>query len=352
MNRPSPRLWTPAALFVTALHLTPAALAATPSAPTAPASFVAQRVSPGGAQRSFDGVVEAVRQTQVSAQVAGAVLEIAVQPGQAVKAGQLLVRLDARAAEQNAAAGAAQVQAANAALALARADLERQRQLRTQGFISASALDRAEADFRATEARQRAQIAQAEGARSDATLYQLRAPYDAVVAEVPVMPGEMALPGRTLVQLYDPTRLRVSAPLPQGLGGTLGVDEVRIELAGRELRPTQVQVLPLADASTQTALLRAELPRDTTAGWMPGRFARVWLPAGTTSVGPLRVPLQAVVRRGDLTGLYVLDAQNRPLLRQVRLAAARGDSVEVLAGLRAGERVVSDPTQLSLGGAR
>jgi RND family efflux transporter MFP subunit len=325
----------------------------------APASFVAQPVAagaPGAAQRSFDGVVEAVRQTVVAAQVAGAVVEIAVQPGQVVKAGQLLVRLDARAAEQNAAASAAQVQAANAALALARSDLDRQRQLRAQGFISASALDRAEADFRATEARQRAQIAQAEAARTDTSFYLLRAPYDGVVAEVPVMPGEMALPGRALVQLFDPTRLRVSAPLPQGASLPPEAGQVRIEITGagaRELTPSSVQILPLADASTQTALLRAELPREAAAGLMPGRCARVWLPAAAgATAGPLRVPTKSVVRRGDLAGLYVLDAQNRPLLRQVRLAAPRGDSVEVLAGLHAGERVVADPSQLNLGGAR
>jgi RND family efflux transporter MFP subunit len=321
----------------------------------APASFIAQPAgagTPGAAQRSFDGVVEAVRQTVVAAQVAGAVVEIAVQPGQAVKAGQLLLRLDARAAEQNAAASAAQVQAANAALALARSDLDRQRQLRAQGFISASALDRAEADFRATEARQRAQIAQAEAARTDTSFYLLRAPYDGIVAEVPVMPGEMAMPGRALVQMFDPTRLRVSAPLPQGLSAVPSA-EVRIELGGRDLVPTAVQVLPMADATTQTALLRAELPREAAAGLMPGRFARVWLPATAgAAAGPLRVPLKAVVRRGDLTGLYVLDAQNRPLLRQVRLAAPRGDSVDVLAGLHAGERVVSEPSQLNLGGTR
>lgn len=325
---------------------------------TAP-SFEARPAATAAAARSFDGVVEAVRQTVVAAQMSAAVVEIAVKPGQAVKAGQLLVRLDARAAEQSAAAGAAQAQAANAALALARSDLERQRQLRAQGFISASALDRAEAEYRVGEARHRAQLAQAEAARTDAGLHALRAPYDGIVAEVPVMPGEMALPGRALVLMFDPARLRVSATLPQGLSIDAAPQAVRIELpdasgTAREIVPTALQLLPLADATTQTAVLRAELPPAAAAGLMPGRFARVWLPApaGATASGPVEVPLTAVVRRGELTALYVLDGEGRPLLRQVRLAAPRGGRVVVLAGLRAGERVVSDPARLAVGASR
>ena len=57
----------------------------------------------------------------------------------------------------------------------------------------------------------------------------------------------------------------------------------------------------------------------------------------------LQVPLKAIVRRAEMTGLYVLDQNSRPLLRQVRLGRAHGDTVEILSGLQAGERVVTDP---------
>ncbi|MBI3349014.1 MAG: efflux RND transporter periplasmic adaptor subunit [Burkholderiales bacterium] len=349
----------PVASTVAALVLCLLAGTAPATSLVPPASFVAQAAGAAGVKRSFDGVVEAVRQTVVAAQVAGAVVEIAVRPGQAVRAGQLLVRLDARAAEHSASASLAQAQAADAALALARSERERQRLLRAQGFISASALDRAEAEYRAGEANHRAQMAQADAARTDAGLHVLRAPYDGVVAEVPIMPGEMALPGRALVQMFDPAQLRVSATLPQGLMVDPSRQPVTVEVpdaggVARDIAPTAVQVLPLADATTQTAVLRAELPREATAGLMPGRFARVWLQAPSTgaTAGPVQVPLKAVVRRGEVTGLYVLDGEGRPLLRQVRLAAPRGGMVDVLAGLRAGERVVSDPAQLALGEAR
>jgi multidrug efflux pump subunit AcrA (membrane-fusion protein) len=91
--------------------------------------------------------------------------------------------------------------------------------------------------------------------------------------------------------------------------------------------------------------LRLELPTGL-HGVTPGMFARVWLPAAQVSGGArpsLSVPLAAVVRRAELTGLYVLDPQGRPLLRQVRLGRVDGDRVEILSGLMAGEQVATDP---------
>jgi multidrug efflux system membrane fusion protein len=75
-------------------------------------------------------------------------------------------------------------------------------------------------------------------------------------------------------------------------------------------------------------------------------FARLWLPTAgdtRTAAAGVSVPLQAIVRRAEMTGLYVLDANGRPLLRQVRLGRTEGDQVEVLSGLAPGERVTTDP---------
>jgi multidrug efflux system membrane fusion protein len=104
-----------------------------------------------------------------------------------------------------------------------------------------------------------------------------------------------------------------------------------------------VQVLPAADAATHTVTLRADLP-PSLAGAMPGQFARLWWPAAKEVAAAANpwVPLQAVVRRAEMTGLYVLDAKGRPLLRQVRLGRSDGVNVEVLSGLSAGERVATD----------
>ncbi|MEO8526678.1 MAG: biotin/lipoyl-binding protein, partial [Caldimonas sp.] len=81
------------------------------------------------AASAFDGVVEAVRQTVIAAQVSGAVVQLDAKVGDRVRAGQVLLRIDARAADQNAAAGDAQVQSARSSLELASKDFERQKQL-------------------------------------------------------------------------------------------------------------------------------------------------------------------------------------------------------------------------------
>ena len=313
-------------------------------------------------QSSFDGVVEAVRQTTLAAQVPGAVLELAVKVGDRVQAGQMLLRIDARSADQGALASNAQVQAARAALDVATREYTRQQKLREKQYISQGALDQAEAQFKATRAQVAAQVAQAGAARTQTGLHTVRAPYAGVVSEVPVQLGDMAMPGRALVTLYDPAALRVTAALPQSVSGTLGGlqgapgEALRIELPGLAAAaqwpvPQRVQLLPTVDAATHTQLLRADLPAGL-AGVSPGMFARVWLPVGGTGASAssaagqaqrVSVPLSAIVRRAEMTGLYVQGEGGQPLLRQVRLGRVDGERVEVLTGVAPGDVVVLNP---------
>ncbi len=316
-----------------------------------PAPLVAVSAARGdGAWRSaYDGVVEALRQTTIAAQVSGAVVDLPVKAGDRVTTGQVLMRLDARAAEQGAAASDAQARAARAAQVVAQKELARQKQLAAERFISPAALDRAEAEYTAAQAQTAAQMAQAGAVRTTSSFYVVRAPYGGVVSEVPVMLGDMAMPGRALVTLYDPAALRVTAAVPQSVASAAGDgNAVRVEIpalanqAQRLQTPARVQLLPAADLSTHTVTVRADLVPGVT-GASPGQFARLWLPGGDGSrAASPWVPAQAVVRRAEMTGLYVLDAQGKPLLRQVRLGRRDGDRIEVLAGLREGERVAVD----------
>jgi RND family efflux transporter MFP subunit len=300
-------------------------------------------------QQGFDAVVEAVRHSVVAAQVAGAIVALEVQAGDRVKAGQTLARIDARAAEQNASASDAQQRSAQAMLDLARQDFERQKQLFDKQYISRAALERAESQYKATQAQATALQAQAGAARTQSGLHVVRAPFAGVVAEVPVALGDMALPGKPLLTLYEPGALRVTAALPQSLLGTPPAG-LRLEFPGLpqpqrwfEPAPDQVQWLPTVDAATHTVQLRVRLPA-AQPGPVPGLFARVWLPnAATGAPARLYVPASAVLRRAELTGVYVIDAKGAAVLRQVRLGRVSGGSVEVLSGVSVGERVALDP---------
>ena len=291
----------------------------------------------------YEGVVEAVRQTVVSAQVPGAVVSLPVRAGDRVKAGQILLRLDARAAEHQAGAADAQAQAARATQEEATKELARQKQLFERNFISQAALDRAEAQYRSAQAQAAAQLASAGAARTESGFYVVKAPYDGIVSEVAMVLGDMAMPGKPLLTLYDPAALRVTAAVPQ-TAAPKGGSEPLVELPGAartRIAPLHWQLLPAADPATHTVELRLELPAGTAAA--PGMFARVWLTGGSGDSPCLAVPLRAVVRRAELTGVYVISAGGRPLLRQVRLGATAGEQVEVLSGLAAGERVALDP---------
>ena len=329
------------------------------AAPRAPSpALVTATVEAAGAGQptGFNGVVEAVRQTVLAAQVSGAVVALDVKVGDAVRAGQMLARIDARAANQNTAASDAQVMAARASLDMATKDLERQKQLFQKSYISQGALERAESQFKSTQAQVAAQMAQAGATRTQSGFFVVKAPYAGIVSEVPVALGDMAMPGRPLLTLYDPTSLRVTVSVPQSAAAGLQKNAaVRIQLPGlpadREwVTPSRTVVLPTIDPGTHTVQLRLELPPsapgsadDGAIVLAPGLFARAWLPGAVGGPARLNVPARSVVRHAEMTGLYVVGADGRPVLRQVRLGSIQGDSVEILSGVSAGERIALDP---------
>jgi RND family efflux transporter MFP subunit len=307
-------------------------------------------VQSGGAAGTtgFDGVVEAVRQTVMAAQVPGAVIALGVKAGDQVREGQMLARIDARAATQNTMASQAQVQAARSALDVATKEYERQKQLYQKQYISQAALERAEAQYNATSAQLKAQLAQAGAAHVQSDFYTVKAPYAGVVADVPVALGDMAMPGKPLVTMYDPAALRVTASVPQTVLAHMAANKpVKIELLGlpadsQWLTRPGLQILPTIDAATHSAEVRVDLPAGL-KGVSPGMFARVWLQTEEAGGARLYVPASAIVKRAEMTGLYVIDANGRPVLRQVRLGRTQDDTVEVLSGVAAGEHVAVDP---------
>ena len=304
--------------------------------------------SGAGELASFDGVVEAVRQTVVAAQVSGAVVTVDVKAGDVVKAGQVLARIDGRAAEQNVAASEAQVQSSRATLDVAIKEFDRQKQLFEKNYTSRAALERAEAQFKATQALVSAQLAQESVARAQSGFFVVKAPYGGVISQVAITLGDMAMPGRALLTIYDPAAIRVTAAVPQtDIARIASGRPARIQFPGAPaerqwVAPANMTVLPTADPATHTAQVRLDLPA-AAGNATPGTFARVLLPLQGTATPRLRVPTSAIVRRAEMTGVYVLDRNGNPILRQVRLGRVGYDAVEVLSGINAGEHVALDP---------
>ena len=306
-------------------------------------SFAAEAVANSVVVQSHDvdlsfpveATVEAVRQATVAAQIAGRVLEVRVDAGQRVKQGELLMRLDAREAAGSDAS-------ARATLAQAGAAYERSRNLHAQKFISQAALDQAAAAFKAAQG-----AAAATGAGASHGV--VTAPIAGVVAQRHVEPGEMATPGLPLITLFDPKGMRVIASLPQyKLAELRKAGRARVEFpeTGKWIDVQRVEILPTVDARSRTATARLYLPENL-EGVVPGMYARAHFTIGQAK--KLTVPAAAVLRRGEVTAVYVLDDKGAASLRQVRLGESMaGGELEVLAGLNSGERVSLVPLKTGI----
>jgi len=282
-----------------------------------------------------EAVVEAVHSATVAAQVQGRVVEVRADAGQRVTKGELLMRIDAREFADNAAGAQAQY-------IQAKANYERTKNLYAQKFVSSAALDKAEADFKAAEA-----TAGASGATYSHA--NVTAPISGIVAQRLTELGEMAAPGKPLITIYEPKGLRVVASIPQyKLAAVKKGMKARLEFpeTGQWIDATRVEILPTADARSHTVTARLYLP-DNVPGVIPGMAARAHFVVGSGK--KLTVPPTAVLRRGEVTAVYVVDAQSQPHLRQIRLGETVGNGeVEILAGLSGGERVSLDPIKAGM----
>jgi len=298
-----------------------------------------------------DGVVEAVRQSTVSAQISGRVKEVHFEIGDHVNKGQVILRIDEREASQALAGSQAQSQQSQAALQNAKLNYERSQQLFEQKYISQAALDKALADYKVAQAQASASEAGAQQSALAHAYTTVLAPYSGVVSARMVELGEMVTVGKPLMTGFDPSQMRVLVNVPQYKLAEIGkTPQVLIELPSlnRWLKPAAVTVQPAADVRTHSTSVRVDL-KSNEAGIYPGMFVRSHFVIG--KVQKMVVPNSAVLRRSEVVAVYVVDAKNVPHLRQIRLGepTANGE-VEVLSGLTVGEQVAIDPVRASMAG--
>jgi RND family efflux transporter MFP subunit len=308
----------------------------------APINTLTVRAPAGVRGSAWDGVVEAVRQADLSAQTAGRVTVVAVDVNDRVVAGEVLLRLTAVEQQAGADAARAQLRAAEATAVEAEANYARYAALGDKQFVSRLQLDQAKAARDAAVAARdaaRAQLAQA-GQQADYTV--VRAPFAGVVSARRVEPGESIVPGQALLSVYAPGDLRIEVQVPQSEANAIrAAGKAKVFLAdGRAVDATSVVVFPAADPATHSVGVRVLLPAMAEAP-QPGVTAKVEFPVAGRG-GPLLIPRSALSQRGEVSGVYVL-ADNRISLRQLRLGQVLGAQVEVLAGLREGETIAADP---------
>ncbi len=270
------------------------------------------------------GTVRTRQAVDLEAKLSGRILTLPVKLGQTVKEGDLLVTLATQEIQ-------ARLEQAEAALRQSETDFQRLTKLRTTGAAMQSELDTA--TFRQQSAH--AAVAEAKALMAYA---QITAPMSGVVARKDADVGDLAMPGKPLLRLEDPTNLRLEAEVPNSVlarvkpGAAL---TVRVDALGLELQGKVAEIAPVADPATRSVRVKLDLP--PTPGLLPGQFGRVAVP--TAEADFLLVPTTALVRRGQLDLVFVA-REGKAQMRIVRTGRTLAAGVEVLSGLNPGESVV------------
>ncbi len=270
------------------------------------------------------GSVRPKLRSVIEGKVSGRITEMPAGLGQQVKSGDVLVVVDAQEVK-------ARVEQAAAQREQAEKDLDRVRTLATRQVASRQDLDAAETRFRVAEAA----LSEAQTMMGYA---RVTAPFDGVIARKLAEVGDLATPGRALLEIEDRGSLRFEADIPEALIDMVSMgDRVQVTIPAMNAihEAKVVQISPTADAASRTFLVKMDLP--DSAGLRAGAFGRAAIPVGEAT--SIRVPVEAVVRRGQMEIIFVR-REGKAQLRLVKSGKVFSDGVEILSGLGAGDEVI------------
>ncbi len=292
-----------------------------------PASVRVQRILLQ-TQTATEDVMAAVRprsSATLESKIPGFVLQMNVVTGQTVTNGECLAMLDSKEIESR--------------LDQSRAGFQQARQdwKRISGLYSQEAATRADYDA----AKARYEMAQASLAESQAMLGYCRvlAPFDGVITRKLADVGDLALPGKPLLQMESLNDLRLEADVPESLIGNIAIgDELSASIPSvtNDIPAAVAEISPAADVSTRTFLIKLDFT--PVKGIRSGQFARVSIPLG--KIRGLFAPESALVERGQMDMMFVVE-NSRAVLRLVKAGPVRHGLVEVLSGLNTGDTIVT-----------
>lgn len=292
----------------------------------------------------LEATLEAVNQSTISAQTSGAIKAVHYDVNDKVEAGSLLLEIDdtqQQAELQQAIANLARAKAQNED---AQVILQRNTRLYKQGTLSKGEIDSTTAQAKSAAAAVKAAEAALTQAKEQLTYTKVRAPYAGLVKTRHVELGELVSPGQPLMTGLSLEKLRAVADAPQRIAGQYhSAGQVQVQLDDKTITPESVVLFPYADETHHSVRLRANLPAGATgvndAPLYPGQWTKIRVRTGERQV--LLVPEAAILRRSELTSVYVLDEGNAEL-RQVRTGRSYNGQVEILSGLVSGDEVVTD----------
>lgn len=312
------------------------------------------------------GTVRAFQTSQLSSQATGTITQVLVREGDRVRRGEVLASTDQSApsaaldrAVATEAAAANELAASEADLQLAESTLTRYQILFDKQIIARQQFDEVKARQQSALAHRdlaRAAQLQAKAAVTEAKAVldftRVIAPFDGVVTERKLDPGAMASPGLPILTVEDVSRYRLESSVNENDLHYVRLGEqvpVSIDALGSTpMSGRVVQIVPAADATSRTFIVKVELPGN--GAIHSGLFGHAQFSRGEKDA--LLIPQTAIVDRGQLQSAYVVDASGLASLRYVTLGRTAGTQVEVLAGVQNGERIVAQPGGVDLSGKR
>jgi len=323
------------------------------------------------------GAVHSANSAILAAQLAGTVREIRVKPGDHVRRGQLLAVLDdrsARAQVQGAEAGVSEathgeaeadeaLKAATADRQYAEVTFNRYKILLAKNSLSRQEYDGAEARYQAALANERAVAAkkqqilarqqqarsQQDSAKTLLSYSRVVSPLDGIVTAKSVDAGTVVMPGVPLLTVEDTGSYRLEVSLPEEYLRQAKLGEaVSVSTAEGRFEGHVAEIVPAADVTSHTFLMKIELPPDRNC--RSGEYGEAGIPIGEAK--SLAVPSAAVVEHGELQGVFVVGAEGSVEYRLVKTGKLYGDRVEILSGLAAGEKVAVSQIDRLRDGAR
>ncbi|MCX6904343.1 MAG: efflux RND transporter periplasmic adaptor subunit [Verrucomicrobia bacterium] len=270
------------------------------------------------------GTVRPRLSAALSAKISGTLAQMLVSPGQLVKTGQVLVEIDAREIQSR-------LDQAQAVREQAQRDLERFKKLLAQNAVTQQEFDGAQSRCRVADAA----VAEAQTMLS---YTRVTAPFDGLVTAKRADVGDLAAPGKPLIEMEDPTALRLEADVPEALLANLKLGDklaLHVPSARVSLDGLVSEISPAADPVSRTARVKLDLPG--AQGLRSGQFGRVAVPVAEISA--MRVPSTAVLVRGQMELAFVV-VGGKAQMRFVKTGKHLGAEVEIVSGLRIGEPLV------------
>jgi membrane fusion protein, multidrug efflux system len=277
--------------------------------------------------RTITGTIRPVDSARIAARVTGAIIDFPVFLGQRVEKGQILARLSAQEITY-------QLQQAQGNLDKARRDLAREEKLLADGASTAEVVNDLRDQVRILDAA-------VEEAKTRVAYTALSAPFTGVVTEKFANEGDLATPGRPLLTILDPNRLRVETHIPEILAESLRPgDRLTIEY-GRQhatLEVPVVEIAPVADPASRTLFVKLDLPAGHAS--RPGQFVRVRIPGPPEPI--ITIPTAALHQWGQMERVFTVE-KGQARLRIVKSGLALDGRTEILAGLEGSETLVLHP---------